>query len=333
MFTYAEKLTCQHSGPWDWKETSITALEDRVPQTGRSHTTAMLQAVSGNNPTASSALGPSNKTQTQKKPRKVAFVDKVVPRVNVMALLPLQANPTMPEITDLCANLTSMASDDTELGTLTGKMTRFLVTLPEQKPITKSALEHITLDEVLRGQGQKFLTRRQRYSIALAIASAYVQLHASPWMLADWDKRDIYLLWNSDTSAFYEQPRISRNIPSQPPSPRGMLDQSLVMLGIMLLELAFGQVLEQNPLRQKWPTSNNQPDIVRDKAAAEEWCKSWAPEEHPHFEGPVMWCLRQPIPRTKTDLDEDKWRKDLFTNVVHPLAICCKENNFDIQDT
>lgn len=333
LFTFAEKLTCQHSGPWDWKEAKITALEERAPQPKASHDKAMFQALSGRSPAPSSALRSLGQKQKKQKQKEVAFLENIVPGANVTALLPLQVYPSLPEITDLCAKLASTAPDDTELGMIAKDSMRFSITLPEQKPLTKSTLEHITLDEVLRVQGQKFLSRRQRYNIALAIASAYVQLHASPWILADWNRCDIYLLWDSGTSQFREQPRISRNIPSQPQSLGGKLDQSLVKLGIMLLELAFGQVLEQNPLRQQWPSSNDEANVFLDKAAAEQWCERYAPEEHPHFEDPVMWCLRQPMTRTKRAHDDDTWRKDLFSNVVHPLEVCCKQNNFEIQET
>ena len=101
----------------------------------------------------------------------------------------------------------------------------------------------------------------------------------------------------------------------------------------MLLELAFGQVLEQSPFRQSWRTANNKDDILVDKAAAEQWCDIYASEEHPHFKDPVMWCLHQSMTRTKTVKTDRSWRTDIFEKVVQPLELCCKEHSFGILDT
>ena len=328
LFTFAEKLTCQHAGAWDWREASITALSNHTTHPRDPHNKAILQAVSGNVEAASPASQPSSGFNKGRKPKGVRFLDQNVPGANVTALLPLHAKTSSPEITDLCANLTKTTPDNAELGVLTGKLTQFLIFLPEQKTYLKTMLEHVTLHDVLRSPRQRSLNRRQRYSIALGIASAYMQLHDSPWVWTGLDKHDIYLLWDLDAGRFYEQPRISRNIPSQVPKVRTLLDNSTVRLGILLLELAFNEVLEENPFRQNRPTLNSQPDLGVDKVAAEEWCLCCARDEAPHFEKPVLWCLR---PRTRVDSTGDTWRRDFFNNVVQPLAACCKENNFDIQ--
>ena len=332
LFTYAGKLTCHHSGPWDWKEATITVAEQRKLKGVTDHQTAMVSAVGGRNKSPHSALRASGTAQRRRKDEKVTFLDQALPIANRAALIPLQVNPALPTITDLCAKFTKAGPDDEGLGILSGNSTIFTVSIPKQKPLPKAVLEHVTLEDVLRDQSHRSLSRRQRYSIALAIASAYVQLHDSPWIWAGWDKREIYLLYDSATSLYYEQPRISKIIPTQSATLQGHPDTSLVKLGIILLELAFGRLVEAHPLRQKYQTPRNQQDQFLDKAVAEEWCARDAKDEHPDFEEPVNWCFDPRSARTKVDLDDDSWRKNLFEQVVKPLARCCKENKWELRD-
>ena len=332
LFTYAGKLTCHHSGPWDWKEATITVSEQRKSKGSTDHQMAMISAVGDRNTTPPSALRASGTTQRRRKDDKVTFLDQALPKANLAALIPLQVNPALPTITDLCAKLTEAAPDDEGLGILRGNSTHFTVFFPKQKPLHKAVLEHVTLEDVLRDQSHRSLSRRQRYSIALAIASAYVQLHDSPWIWAGWDEREIYLLYDSTTSLYYDQPRMSKIIPTQSPALQGQPDTSLVKLGIILLELAFGRLVEVHPLRQRYQTPRNQQDHFLDKAVAEEWCARDARDEHPDFEEPVKWCFNPRSARTRVDLDDDSWRKKLFKQVVQPLARCCKENKWELRD-
>ena len=331
LFSFAENITTQHSGPWDWKESDVVALERREPQAQVPVDEAMNKAVGGTQIPSSSILRPPSRVRKTREIQGVRFIDRAIPLTNTVASLPLQARPTLPRITDLCTHLAKIGPHDAQLGMLGSDSSSYSVYLPIQKVLSKPELRHITLDEILRNQKEFSLSLRQRYTIALAIASSYVQLHATPWIWAQWNKCDIYLLYDSSSSVFYEQPRISKKMSKQmPPSP-GPHDRSLVSLGIMLLELAFGQALEHNRFRLRHPTIIN-PDSNHylDAAAAKEWCESQAEDNHPHFAGVVLWCLGHATSRKKMDLDNDTWRTDLFNNVVRPISSCCTENNFKV---
>ena len=330
LFIFAENITTQHSGAWDWKESDVAALERNEPQAQVTVDEAMNNPVGGTRMPSSSGLRPPSRVRRDRGVQGVRFTDQAVPTTNMVASLPLQAQPALPKITDLCTHLAKIGPHDTQLGMLGSDSSGYSVYLPRQKILSKPELRHVTLDEILRGPMRFNLSRRQRYTIALAIASSYVQLHASPWIWARWSKCDIYLLYDSSNSVFYEQPRISRKMSKQlslSPEPQ---DRSLVSLGIMLLELAFGQALEHNRFRLKHPTLNANSDHYLDAAAAKEWCESQAEEDHPHFAEPVLWCLGHATSRMKMDLDNDTWRTDLFNNVVRPISLCCKEHNFKV---
>ena len=331
LFTFAENITAQHLGSWDWKEADVVAFErhDTRRQTlGDQNIVNSISSTQGDPKPALRSAGSYRKSKTTKG---VSFMANVIPMANLAASLPLQAEVSLPEITDLCAGLTKTGPQDNELGILGKSSKGYTVSFPKRKPFRKSDLRHFTLDEILRSKLKNEFSRRQRYTVALAISSSYVQLQATPWIWTQWDKRSIYLLYDSSEKAFLEQPRIARNISKQLPTSPGRLDRSIVALGIMLLELAFGEALEDNRYRVKHPRLNNLSDQFLDEAAAKEWCESQAKENHPRFAKPVLWCLGHETARTAMDLDNDTWRRDLYENVVQPISACCQFEDWEIK--
>lgn len=332
MFTFAEKITTQHSGPWDWKEANIVAVGGRASQDSDEGSRTTTSAVSASSIHPPSAFRPTGIFGRSKKAKEVKFVDNVIPLNDQAVLLPPQANTELPKVINLCHDLTTTGWSDTPMGVLGNDARTYSIILPKQKPYEKSVLKHVTVHDILRSGLNKRFSRRQRYTIALAIASSYVQLHATPWIQAGWGKKDIYLLYDASKGAFYDQPRLSRKVSGGQLVSPGPQDRSIVTLGIMLLELAFGQALEDNPFRQKRPSMNGQPDPFVDKAAAEEWCLTSVNDEHPHFSDPVMWCLNHSTSRTNMDLDDETWRSDILSNVVQPLTECCEINRFGVPE-
>lgn len=162
LFTYAGRLTCQHSGPWDWKEARITALENGGKELKASDTNQTVQAVSGKNSTLASALKSTSLSRRKSRTKSVAFQGNIGPSANPAPTMPLQVEPALPQIGDLCAKLAGMKPDDTELGLLADKSTKFSVMMPAQRRMAKSTLEYINLDVALREREQRFLSRRQR---------------------------------------------------------------------------------------------------------------------------------------------------------------------------
>lgn len=333
LFTFAENITAQHLGSWDWKEADVVAFERDETQRQSLGDQNIVNAISSTQGNSRPALKSAGRTQGSKQPKGVSFMTNIIPMTNLVASLPLQAGASLPEITDLCADLTKLGPDDNELGILGKSSKGYTVSFPRKKSYVKSDLRHFTLDEILRSKLKNDFSRRQRYTVALAIASSYVQLQATPWIWTQWDKRSIYLLYDSSEEAFLEQPRIARNISKQLPASPGRLDRSIVALGIMLLELAFGEAVEENRFRLKHPRLNNLSDQFLDEAAAKEWCESQAKENHPQFAKPVLWCLGHETARTAMDLNNDTWRRDLYENVVQPISACCRFEDWEIKST
>lgn len=201
----------------------------------------------------------------------------------------------------------------------------------------------ISLGTLLRRGTPRTLTRRERYLIALTLASSYLQLKSSPWIRAEWSKSDILFLWDGENPDRIKlnQPYISRCFERAADNsaedsdddimvPMGRFDRddrTLAGLGIMLLELCFGTALEEHETRRRYyqggeagagPAAN--PFI--DRAAALEWFPRAEGEAGPEFADAIGWCLTCMPGSRESDDTLDKWREELFSKVVLPLKYC-----------
>ncbi|KAK7960572.1 hypothetical protein PG988_011786 [Apiospora saccharicola] len=120
----------------------------------------------------------------------------------------------------------------------------------------------VQLSQILCREIQPPLTRRQRYRLALTLASSFVQLKDSPWMQASWG----------------EGVCILRTCPSVPRAPeKGQkagqdVISGIICLGIILLELCFGIAIEHHPSRTRFPpTGDEQAKSAFDLIAAMQW--------------------------------------------------------------
>lgn len=96
------------------------------------------------------------------------------------------------------------------------------------------------------------------------------------------------------------------------------LSSSLEMLGIVLLELCFGQLLEEQPFRTKHSGSGCGPiERLFDVAAAKEWHGEVEEKAGCEYAVAVGWCLGGML-----STPSNEWRKEMFQKVVHPLESC-----------
>lgn len=114
------------------------------------------------------------------------------------------------KITDLCATICQCSEDLHEYGILKAESLQYTVA-----PLCvahKKARKFITLDALLSKNSPIDLSRRQRYHIALILASSHVQLHPTPWLKSKWNKKDISFLYDEENNICLEQPYISRSM-------------------------------------------------------------------------------------------------------------------------
>ncbi|KAH4061771.1 hypothetical protein HBI67_196760 [Parastagonospora nodorum] len=213
-------------------------------------------------------------------------------------------------IKDLCSVLNSTCPDC--LGFLQVDEHRFEL-YPWEHASSVSHLGTVSLEQLL--SSTYTLTRHKRYSLALTLASSYLQLSATPWLNPHLRKKSIVFLEDPTEpgSARLDQPYICEDVLST-------VDMSatdtLSCLGIRLLELCFGVPIEATKLRKQFPPCDAAGAPQLDYAAAIRWSRLVAEEAGPEFAEAVKWCLHTEM------LSETSWRTDLWQHVIVPLEAC-----------
>ncbi|SMR56812.1 unnamed protein product [Zymoseptoria tritici ST99CH_1A5] len=165
-------------------------------------------------------------------------------------------------------------------------------------------------------------SRILRYKIALAIASSQLQLHSSSWLGQHWSGENI--LFNViDGSIILDQPHLRAGFRQIGPASgqTSSADETFMTLGILLLELCFGQTLENSPFRDQYRSPEGQQDSMMDLAAASKWAERVEGEAGPEYADAVYWCLAMRRGRQVGNA----WRQDLLQIVIEPLSSSCQQ--------
>jgi len=178
----------------------------------------------------------------------------------------------------------------------------------------------LTLDHILSSSFEGHLTRRQRYSIALLLASSVAQLQFTPWLSTGLTKEDVlFFPWEDDDCGVpYHEPFIRQGFPLHHPATSNTKanDCNFYSLGILLLELCFGRRLEDHPLRKRHLAGAGEAKQALDLMAALKWSQSVGDEGGDDYASAVKWCF------TGANNANQSWRGDLIQNVIRPLEMC-----------
>lgn len=205
---------------------------------------------------------------------------------------------------------------------------------PTEPGSESDGLPPVTLGHLLLGEVGEALTRRQRYSLALVLASSFVQLQGSPWAAVPWKKasflfdrelgqpESVLLDRISVARGFDDVPNNINNNNKDSASISGPLKeiQGLDSLAVILLELCFGCVVEAHKSRRKFPAGDDQTRTAFDFLAALEWRREVNDEAGDDYAEAVEWCLT----KCKSPPISGDWRKEMIDKVVGPLERCCK---------
>lgn len=174
-------------------------------------------------------------------------------------------------IVDLCHTITHSGASPS-LGCLTDTDNRYHIYPVTETGSAEPTSESISLERLLDRTSLIRLSRRQRYVIALTIACSHLQLHDSPWLAAQWSKRDILFHCSKDHGIIGEKPYITRSFHSTDEALDGqsayaVADHGLSTLGILLLELCFGTALEDHEIRKNFVALDGRPNPGMSTAA------------------------------------------------------------------
>lgn len=229
------------------------------------------------------------------------------------------------QISNLCYELQDGFNADTCFGYLQaeGEHTQKYYVYPIPNGIVKQQFQQPNLEYALR-EGQGGLTRRQRYMIALTLASSFIQLQSTPWITSAWDKSSIMLTGRirqgqEDTSE-YKEPFLDHNFGQGAADGfrRHLFKRSFRSLGVTLVELCFGNVIDNHSARIRLPAGIETAELkaVLDADAAEKRVSEVTDEASEDFARAIDWCLS----KHATLLETTDWRQEMYQQVVQRLC-------------
>lgn len=174
------------------------------------------------------------------------------------------------------------------------------------------------------------LSRKDRMSLALVLASSFVQLEATQWIQESWGKEDIVFDRatdaSEDSSVDLTKPYILHSIEKRTADNKPQLAQksrnySLVSLGILLLELSTGQSFEQHLSRIKGKSTASLDESIErlvKVSEARKWLIAVQDDLSSGFHGAIWHCIKSYLDEESTK-DEDVYRQAVLDQVVLPL--------------
>ncbi|KAL8829568.1 MAG: hypothetical protein Q9191_001945 [Dirinaria sp. TL-2023a] len=315
-FNFANGVDDMPDAPWRFTAATIFPGDSTYGKASRAQPLSPLAVMS--DIVQKEAAEASKNRRKRPGKRGVSFV---LPAASVMASSPNTIEPTEPEITDLCATMANAFGERKCLGIASDDSKHYFIEpLAYQEP-PNTKMEFIPLSEALRGE-PKELSQRKRFSVALAIASSFLQLHNSPWLGPHWGKEDVYVVYDRHTGKFYDEPRISRNFSAITAPGTSQSDPSISTLGIILMELCYGVSIDKRPERERFRLAHIDKDTV-DLFIALDLDKGYSLQYmDTGYASAVSYCLKNTIMKQSAGFDDREWREVFLKRVVEPLALC-----------
>lgn len=215
---------------------------------------------------------------------------------------------SMEEVKDLCASIQQLKGTSMIGISLDNKnRLRGAYSMDELETHTPSS-ELVTLADLLskppmiNGKRAK-LSKKERYSLALTLASSVLYLNATPWLMDQWTARDILFHQTTKNTRCIdiEHPHVAPALvqdskrPLENQKPRGFHNKNTVLLAlaIALLELYFGTTAENYQEAEHGATD---PSLHQNPWLLCSMVHSWAEESQDDlsaaFLGAIRHCLR-----------------------------------------
>ena len=302
------------------------------------------------NPT--SLLRREDRPSTPNQQKKATFAPKAhsVPtfQLSPSPNAPTPATPSPPspyeeqhvsKIGNLCDAIGQAQEEIRCLGFLLDQKERRYTFLPVMQPaVHPSKLEIVTLEDLLQDsraandggiRQTHVLSKRDRIYIATLLSISLLQLHSTPWLAGTWTKKNMFFTRAKDipsapidTNRLYVSPPVDLDAaklrPNRPDNAANAI-KYLFALGVMLLELCFGNALEDNPARHLYLGNDGKPNDYTDFATANHWQESVLGEIGPDYAEAVRKCILCAFPHPYKDLSDDHFSEAIHAEVVVPV--------------
>ncbi len=250
-------------------------------------------------------------------------------------MIPEKPSAPKVKIEDLCSTLANWEDRNSCLGYLADESgTHF--ELRSLKDGTNSAgnYELISLEDLLANTNRSRLSRKQRYKLAVVLASSVLQLETTPWLTEKLEKKNIFF-YHNETEILADQPYIRQSfssrkifcymtlegkspLPAQFYSKRNSTRSSLVQLGIVLLELCFGQAIEKQTALRSQYLMDGKAHNDTDYLTARDWIYEVGEEAGEEFENAVKCCVLCNFD-AKLDWEDTNFMHSVYAGVFEPL--------------
>jgi hypothetical protein len=243
--------------------------------------------------------------------------------------------PLLQEVKDLCASIQQLHKSSTCIGfSLDAKSKLLRGVYPVDVPSEKCTLSRhvVTLDELLNqpplvnGRPAK-LSKKERYCLAVTLASSILQLNSTPWFPDQWSAKDILF---HRTSAGPRQIDIDHPyVSSKPTEPsngsrgstksRGFQNKNTVLLAlaVALLELYFG-IPACKAVEDAVPDGPIDSNPWQLCAIAYEWAETEQENLSAAFSNAVNHCLRC-FSDPSSSLKDPEFLQAAVESIVLPL--------------
>lgn len=193
------------------------------------------------------------------------------------------------------------------------------------------SLEEILTTAAERPEGpqttiRRVLSRRERMSIALAIAYAVLEFYPTPWLPQFHGKAAVHLFQHKDGEVLTERPFVlceataAKNVTHERSASRGADHGSaLLMLGIVIMELWFGRTIESRSFWTNFCDAHGNETEFTHLGAAIEWQKKAKDEAGVVLHDITSRCIRGNFGPAIMDLNEAECVGAVYDYVVKPL--------------
>ncbi|KAH8424890.1 uncharacterized protein LDX57_002635 [Aspergillus melleus] len=222
-----------------------------------------------------------------------------------------------PLIKDLCASIHSNSAEPFA-GYFSMEAQTSLILSQEKDDLTPH--ETLSLAEVMSGE---LPPKSQRFQLAHLLVSSLPELQGTnSWIGGRWSLEHILIKKQTEfgtintNGGFFIREYLHQQHGAQTTKFLGT-KQSLFCLGVVLLELSFGQKLESHPLRRMF-LDNGRPNDFTDLCTAKKWQEKVEEEFGYDLAEAIRHCIDSDLGPTP-DFDDDEFLDCVITYVVEPV--------------
>ena len=170
------------------------------------------------------------------------------------------------------------------------------------------------------------ITPKDRYELALLLASTLLQLYNTPWLNDNWTRNDIYLLKGWSEKSLAKNIYVSKTFPSPQNDIPSKTDPDLPLLrnvsvfnlGLALLELTFGHPIEYYESADD--LRNGVRTVMSNRLTAERLIGKIEMYEGKRYSDVVYRCIHCDFGSRVTSFEDEEFRRNFYSGVVVPLG-------------